>query len=125
MKKEVRYFNLWLKNANRRDEDEWEEMFFCVRTEVQESQAFNYGNGKCGAVFLLSDKTGNGRGQFIESYDLRYSDAKDLHVAMIESYWGKNLKAYYEYDGSQGLVPMPGTQAWVYVPHEEKKKVRL
>ena len=127
MTKETRWFNLWLKNSNRLDESEWDEAFLYIRTEVGKSGAFEYGNGKAGAIFFAQDnpKFGYKAGKLIEGYDLRYCPEKDLHIAMLKEYWGRNLKAYYEYDGSQGLVPMPGTQAWIEVPHEEKKKVRL
>ena len=53
-----------------------------VTTEVGKSEAFKYGNGKYGALTV---------GDFIQSYDLRYNTAKDLHMVMLEDYFGKGL----------------------------------
>ena len=53
-----------------------------ITTEVGESQAFKYGNGKYGAII---------DGDFEQSYDLRYVNAKDLHRVIIEDYFGKGL----------------------------------
>lgn len=51
-------------------------------TEVGESKAFQYGNGKYGALTIEGHK---------EGYDLRYCHGKDLHMVMIESYFGNGL----------------------------------
>lgn len=53
-----------------------------VVTEIAESGAFQYGNGKSGA--LIIDGYPNG-------YDLRYCNDKDLHMVMIRDYFGKGL----------------------------------
>ena len=53
-----------------------------VETEVGESGAFQYGNGKYGALMV---------GDFEQGYDLRYSSAKDLHRVMLDDYFGKGL----------------------------------
>lgn len=53
-----------------------------VRTEVEESNGFQYGNGKSGALFI---------GGSVHGYDLRYNKEKDLHMAMIKEYFGKGL----------------------------------
>ena len=51
-------------------------------TEVGETGAFQYGNGKAGA--LIIDGYTNG-------YDLRYCKEKDLHTVMLKEYFGKGL----------------------------------
>lgn len=53
-----------------------------VTTEVSKSDAFCYGNGKCGALII---------GGYPTVYDLRYNTEKDLHMAMIKSYFGEGL----------------------------------
>lgn len=53
-----------------------------VTTEISKSGAFDYGNGKCGALII------NG---YSNVYDLRYNTAKDLHMEMIKDYFGKGL----------------------------------
>lgn len=53
-----------------------------ITTKVGESGAFQYGNGKCGALI---------DGKHREGYDLRYCREKDLHRAMLEDYFGKGL----------------------------------
>ena len=52
-----------------------------VETEVGESGAFQYGNGKYGALMV---------GDFEQGYDLRYNNG-DLHRLMLEDYFGKGL----------------------------------
>lgn len=51
-------------------------------TEISKSGAFSYGNGKSGALTIDGYPT---------VYDLRYNSSKDLHMAMIEDYFGKGL----------------------------------
>lgn len=51
-------------------------------TEVGASGAFQYGNGKAGA--LIVDGYTNG-------YDLRYCREKDLHMVMLKEYFGDGL----------------------------------
>ena len=58
-----------------------------VTTEIQDSFSFDYGNGKCG-LLTVSDL---GRYPSHQVYDLRYNNAKDLHMVMIESYFGSGL----------------------------------
>ena len=54
-----------------------------LKTEVQETKGFHYGNGKSGAIFI---------NDFVQGYDLRYnSKDRDLHMAMIKDYFGKGL----------------------------------
>lgn len=53
-----------------------------VTTEVGESGGFQYGNGKGGALIIDGYPYG---------YDLRYSRESDLHMAMIEDYFGSGL----------------------------------
>ena len=53
-----------------------------VTTEISKAGAFEYGNGKCGALIIDGYPT---------VYDLRYNSAKDLHMAMIKDYFGKGL----------------------------------
>ena len=53
-----------------------------VTTEVGKSGAFDYGNGKCGALTV---------GDFMQGYDLRYNMEKDLHMVMLKDYFGKGL----------------------------------
>lgn len=53
----------------------------CI-TEVGKSGSFDYGNGKSGVLTV---------GDFVQGYDLRYNSSKDLHVAMLEDYFGKGL----------------------------------
>lgn len=52
-----------------------------VTTEIAESGAFHYGNGKAGLL------TSNG---FRQGYDLRYSHG-DLHKVMLDAYFGNGL----------------------------------
>lgn len=54
---------------------------FDVTTIVEDSEGFQYGNGKCGVLTLEG---------YTYSYDMRYCKG-DLHMAMIEMYFGKNL----------------------------------
>ena len=53
-----------------------------VVTEVGKSDAFNYENGKCGALTV---------GDFMQGYDLRYCREKDLHMVMLKEYFGNGL----------------------------------
>ena len=59
-----------------------------VKTEIQDSGAFKYGNGKAGAIYVgdASIKE-NYESNF---YDLRYNHG-DLHRLMIEDWFGKGL----------------------------------
>ena len=52
-----------------------------VTTEVQDSGAFQYGNGKAGALIIDGYPTG---------YDLRYAHG-DLHRVMLNEYFGNGL----------------------------------
>ena len=51
-------------------------------TEISKSGCFSYGNGKSGMLTV---------GDFEQPYDLRYNTAKDLHMAMLEDYFGNGL----------------------------------
>lgn len=51
-------------------------------TEISKSGAFDYGNGKSGALIIDG---------YPNVYDLRYNTAKDLHMEMIKDYFGKGL----------------------------------
>ena len=51
-------------------------------TEIGKSGAFEYGNGKCGLLTV---------GDYEHGYDLRYCMADDLHMVMLEDYFGKGL----------------------------------
>ena len=51
-------------------------------TEISKSGAFDYGNGKSGALIISG---------YSNMYDLRYNTAKDLHMEMIKAYFGKGL----------------------------------
>ena len=51
-------------------------------TEISKSGAFDYGNGKAGLLTV---------GNFMQGYDLRYCRAKDLHMVMLEEYFGDGL----------------------------------
>lgn len=51
-------------------------------TEIQKSSCFSYGNGKSGLLTV---------GNFEQAYDLRYNREKDLHMVMLESFFGKGL----------------------------------
>jgi len=53
-----------------------------VVTEIGKSGAFDYGNGKCGALIV---------GDFMQGYDLRYNTENDLHMVMLKDYFGKGL----------------------------------
>ena len=53
-----------------------------VTTEISKSGAFDYGNGKSGALIIDG---------YPNVYDLRYNTAKDLHMQMIKDYFGKGL----------------------------------
>lgn len=53
-----------------------------VTTEVGKSAAFQYGNGKYGAITV---------GEFEQGYDLRYCLEKDLHKVLLDEYFGKGL----------------------------------
>lgn len=53
-----------------------------VTTKIADSEAFNYGNRKCG---ILIEKGCDGVG-----YDLRYAKG-NLHMVMIEGYFGSGL----------------------------------
>ncbi len=55
-----------------------------VTTEISKSGAFDYGNGKCGALSIDGYPD-------VYVYDLRYNTAKDLHMEMIKDYFGKGL----------------------------------
>lgn len=50
-------------------------------TEIRKSGAFEYGNGKSGALIVDGRLTG---------YDLRYASG-DLHRVMLNEYFGKGL----------------------------------
>ena len=52
-----------------------------VQTEVQDSGAFQYGNGKAGGLTVDG---------YLRVYDLRYEHG-DLHRLMLEDYFGKGL----------------------------------
>lgn len=52
-----------------------------IETEITDSQAFQYGNGKCGCLRV---------GDISNSYDLRYSNG-DLHKTMIKKHFGNGL----------------------------------
>ena len=53
-----------------------------VETEVFDSGAFAYGNGKGGCITV---------DDFEQGYDLRYVHDDDLHMAMIREFFGKGL----------------------------------
>lgn len=53
-----------------------------VTTEIQKSGGFQYGNGKAGVITV---------GSFTQGYDLRYNTAKDLHMIMLNEYFGTGL----------------------------------
>lgn len=53
-----------------------------VKTEIADSGAFDYGNGKDGALFI--DGT-------MHTYDLRYNTEDDLHMEMIKAAFGRGL----------------------------------
>ena len=53
-----------------------------VTTEIRKSGGFQYGNGKAGKI------TVEGYERF---YDLRYCREKDLHMVMLEEYFGNGL----------------------------------
>lgn len=57
-----------------------------VVTEIKKSAGFDYGNGKCGILIVDG---------WMTSYDLRYC-AGNLHMAMIETYFGRGLVAATE-----------------------------
>lgn len=52
-----------------------------METEVGDSEAFRYGNGKYGALIIRD---------FEQGYDLRYARG-DLHMVMIRDYFGDGL----------------------------------
>ena len=52
-----------------------------IETEVSDSKAFAYGNGKAGALWEAGQMFG---------YDLRYCNG-DLHRVMLEEYFGNGL----------------------------------
>lgn len=54
-----------------------------VTTEIMDSGAFTYGNGKSGAITV-----NDGDPRF---YDLRYNHDDDLHMLMIKDWFGKGL----------------------------------
>lgn len=51
-------------------------------TEIAKSGCFSYGNGKSGMLTV---------GDFEQAYDLRYNHEKDLHMVMLEDYFGSGL----------------------------------
>ena len=53
-----------------------------VETELTTSGCYEYGNGKAGALIV---------GGYPWVYDLRYNSRPDLHMVMIEDYFGKGL----------------------------------
>lgn len=53
-----------------------------VETEVTDSRANRYGNGKCGCLTVGGETT---------VYDLRYTKGEDLHKVMIEQFFGSGL----------------------------------
>lgn len=53
-----------------------------VTTEIGKSGAFQYGNGKSGALTVDG---------YTQTYDLRYCGCEDLHMVMIEDYFGNGL----------------------------------
>lgn len=73
---EIKKWHVWYSHADGRNGTAK------VTTKVEESGAFKYGNGKCGAIII----DGCSR-----SYDLRYCHDKNLHMAMIEEYFGDGL----------------------------------
>ena len=54
-----------------------------LTTEVSKSNAFEYGNGKHGTLAIDDDQ--------VQSYDLRYCNEEDLHMAMIKDFFGDGL----------------------------------
>ena len=58
-----------------------------VTTEIMKSGGFQYGNGKSGV--LIEESAGYPHGKAY--YDLRYNRENDLHMVMIEDYFGKGL----------------------------------
>ena len=72
-----------------------------VTTEIMESGAFQYGNGKAGAVYTRE-------GEEIQFFDLRYCMADDLHLAMLMSIYGDDIKLFEVDEWVDGLVPMAG-----------------
>ena len=51
-------------------------------TKVSESGAFQYGNGKAGALIVDG---------YTYRHDLRYCKEKDLHMVMLKEYFGNGL----------------------------------
>ena len=73
-------YKKWMVSYNHRD---GRKGTVRVTTEVTDSKAFDYGNGKCGAIMFEDG--------YNEVYDLRYSAAKDLHLIMLEIFFGDGL----------------------------------
>lgn len=53
-----------------------------VVTEICKTGGFKYGNGKSGMLAV---------GGTMQIYDLRYNRERDLHMVMLEDYFGKGL----------------------------------
>lgn len=53
-----------------------------VKTEIEEAAAFHYGNRKMGVLTVEGQP---------HIYDLRYSEAEDLHREMLEAFFGDGL----------------------------------
>ena len=51
-------------------------------TEIEKMKEPYYGNGKYGALKIDG---------YVNGYDLRYNREKDLHLVMLEAYFGKGL----------------------------------
>ena len=52
-------------------------------TEIERVKEPYYGNGKYGALTV--------NGEYKYGYDLRYNRERDLHMVMINAYFGKGL----------------------------------
>lgn len=53
-----------------------------ARTEISKSEEYTYGNKKYGALRINGEPV---------IYDLRYNRAKDLHLVMLQEYFGNGL----------------------------------
>lgn len=58
-----------------------------VTTEIQKAGGFQYGNGKAGIITV---------GSCTREYDLRYNTAEDLHMVMLNEYFGAGLVSAIE-----------------------------
>lgn len=52
-----------------------------IETEVNKSECSQYGNGKSGILRVINYNQ-------VKRYDLRYCKEKDLHMAMLEDFFG-------------------------------------